>query len=249
MSEQQNLIDQYLSGQLDAEQKTAFEKRLASEADLAAALEETQRVQYSVIIAGRRDLKAKMEAWEEDLEKPKVEKKFLRPWMLVAATFALVIWSTYSLGWWPKMQQEPTAFELHFQVYRSPIQIRAQEAQEANLFAKAIQFYQAKDYSQTIAYLKKIDSAQSSQPAYLIQFYLGMAQLAQPVPAAKEAIAALEFVCQSENNYRQQATWYQGLAYVYLGMTSEASDNFKQLIFWNDFKAAEAADLLLQLNR
>lgn len=94
------MIDRYVRGEMEADERRAFEQRMAADADLAAAVADTERVARSVKSVAEK--KALMAQWDSDAAvRPMPAKR--GPWRVIvasAAGLALVI----VCGWWLLMR-------------------------------------------------------------------------------------------------------------------------------------------------
>ncbi len=247
MSDLQILIDQYLSGSLDAEEKAHFEQRLAEDPQVAEAVELEKQLRQMVVVAGRRDLLSKMEKWEAQNQEPSAQgkRRWLYPLSIAVASLAIFIISTLALNSWKQTLEGQAAFDQYFEVYRSPINRRGVAEDTAALaFNQVMIFYQSQNYPQAINGLQKIMASSDATPDYLVQFYLGMSHLAQSPSEALPAIAAFQKVGSSQNDYQQQAFWYLALAELQLEDWPNCRKHLQQLISYQDYKKLEAQALL-----
>lgn len=93
------MIDSYVRGEMEADERRAFEQRMAADADLAAEVAHTERVARSVKSVAEK--KAQMAQWDSDAAVRPLNNR--GPWRVIvasAAGLALVI----VCGWWLLMR-------------------------------------------------------------------------------------------------------------------------------------------------
>lgn len=93
------MIDSYVRGEMEADERRAFEQRMAADADLAAEVAHTERVARSVKSVAEK--KAQMAQWNSDAAVQPLKNR--GPWRVIvasAAGLALVI----VCGWWLLMR-------------------------------------------------------------------------------------------------------------------------------------------------
>lgn len=93
------MIDSYVRGEMEADERRAFEQRMAADADLASEVAHTERVARSVKSVAEK--KAQMAQWNSDAAVQPLKNR--GPWRVIvasAAGLALVI----VCGWWLLMR-------------------------------------------------------------------------------------------------------------------------------------------------
>ncbi len=235
-------IDRYLNGQFSTEEKTVFEKELASDDSLARQVELIKAARNTIIHAGRADLKNKFDQFEKEIAPP-VRRIVPFRWMAVAAAIlALAV-----AGIWLMKNNAPAdpqqLFTDHFEAYRNPILIRSGENIAGNNWRLAVQAY-AKEAYKVAAPLFQQSLNDSLTIPYLAHFYRGVSLLAQEQSDAAAAIPEFDQVLAVDNDYRQQAMWYKGLALLKLNRVGEAEKLFADLLKEGDYKMEEVRGIL-----
>ena len=246
--QRQQLIEQYLNGQMNAEEIANFKARLQTDEELAKAyaLEETARLVIET--SGRAELRNRLETYESAFEKKSAPPKQIEPrrrawWAIAATLLALIALSIWLLQ--PGAAESQDLFAANFEVYRAPAPLRG--GTEQNAWQQASEAYAAANYVQAAKGFQASLQDSAAIP-YLSQFYLGLSLLAQQPPRAEAALSAFETTLLSDHDYRQQAMWYQALALIKLERKQEAKNVLVDLAEMGGFKKAEVEELLRALD-
>lgn len=221
------LISRYLAADMDPPEQEAFEARLPSEPDLAAALQQRREEQtFLRTEAALPDLEAKMAALasahfkkeeaqsqvqSEDTEAqaPAAAKtatirrmgwKRLLPPAGIAAALALVLWL-----WNPFAEKEPYR---QFAQY-APLYLTEKSSDPAPAAAPAEAAFNAKDYA--AAYLQLIAYLQQRPDDNEARLALGIAALETGKDA--EARALFQELADGDTAFKDDGQFYLGLAY------------------------------------
>jgi hypothetical protein len=108
--EREELLERFVLGRMSAAERTAFESRLATDADLRDALRRERDILEGVRLAGRQDLKRRIAAAAAMAARPGV------PWGRIAALAAAIMIVTGVALWqrwfYPAPSVAPTAAEI-----------------------------------------------------------------------------------------------------------------------------------------
>ena len=246
MKEYQEIIDKYLSNTLNQTERSTFEERLTSESGLRDAYEMEVTSRRVIKIAGRRQLKARLDKFENPSEAKIIRPFFSTKRLLLVASLVIGLTAALWLIQSSFGNETPQAlFAEHFQPYRSPVLERGTVEAQKNNWESGIENYNNQNYE---AAIKSFEAALSTKqvPEYLVHFYLGQSLLAKDQPNTASAIAAFEKVM-GDNFYQQPAKWYMALAYLELGQTDQSITLLKELARSNNYKTQEINALLKKL--
>lgn len=246
--QRQERIERYLDGKLTAEEMSVFETQLQTDEELAKAfsLEETARL--IIATAGREELRNRLDTYESAFEKKTSSVKVLKPknrqWFPLAAVLLALI----AVSLWlfiPGGETSNDLFAAHFDIYRSPSTVRGKESKD--VWQEATEAYTSSDYAKAAMLFQKSLDDPNTIP-YLAEFYRGISLLAEVPPQAQTALAAFEKVLQSDNDYQQQAMWYQALALLHLQRNGEAKKALTDLQNTGSYKDTQVKELLEELS-
>ena len=236
-------IDQYLNGALSPEERLAFENELLKNEELEKEVELVRATRNIVAHAGRAALKNKFDGFEKELATP-VRRLVPYRWMAaVAAVLVLLVAGVWFSKNNSSLTEHEQLFATHFEIYRNPILIRSGENNSEKNWSAAVHAYAKGEY-QRAAGLFQTSLNDSLTIDYLAHFYRGVSLLSQPRPDAETAILEFNEVINVDNDYRLQAMWYQGLAFVYLNKKTEAKNIFENIKKTGGYKEKELQDLL-----
>lgn len=227
------LIESYLSGEMDQGRKLAFERRLENEPDLKQQLTLHQEIEKAVM--DEEEIRLEQTLHEimrnEAEEAPEKKGLFIRfPVMryLAAAGVALLV----GLGiFWAirTVLQPPTpeaVYAMYYEPYPAPTLVRDDLTTPLTQKEKGFEWFNAKEFDSAQVYLEPTLLADSADME--VKFFLALCKLEQGEPAA--AIAGLEQVIEKQNNvYVIQARWYTALCWLKLEEPANARPILEQL--------------------
>lgn len=211
-------IEQYLLGEINGEQKAAFENRMASDSIWAAKVNEVKLLLAGIETAS---LKARLESYHSNIKKdqPQTEATKLvslqRKWMIAAAVTllaAISVWLYISRG---------NQYEKLYAAYYKPDPglMSAMGIGDNYLFNKAMLDYKTGDYKKAIDEWSKLKTDMPRNDT--LDYFLGAAQQADG--NASVAIAILQSIAADvANPFYKDACWYTGLALLKQGRVNDA---------------------------
>ena len=229
--EEFEIIDRYLSGEMELFEVREFENRIQQNPALKAQLDEHRTLMRAVEEGA---LQSKMEDFHAELKGSNMDKSpapgksvFMQKLVVriaVAASIALFL----ALGcWW--ILQSPQQHERVFSAYFKPDPgLPSLMSSEGNYdFALAMIDYKKGEYQKAIGQWKQQLAAHPASDT--LHYFLGAAYLASDNEA--EAIPYFEMAVQeTESVFRQEAYYYLGLAHLKMGniqMAKEALEKSK----------------------
>ncbi len=230
-------IDEYLFGQLSPEERSAFERRLATDSDLADALMLQKETLALVELEGDERLRAKVR--KVHLE----QKKQGRPWvwyLLGALLFLLFAWGIYHFfGQTPTTNSEKL-FAQHFQTY--PLHLAERNTDEATDLLKAADYFQQNDFASAIPVLEQ-SLARDANPK--TRLALGISLLG--VQKIEEAQSHFRQLIESKDVlFYTSALWYNALAQLQQGDINACKNSLTKIAADTPFYA-KARTLLADL--
>ncbi len=211
-------IEQYLMGRTNAEQRLAFESKLAADSSWVFKVNEVK-----LLIAGieKATLKEQLEGYHANIKKNQLSKSggriilWQRKW-LVAASIALLA----AISVWLFISKESKHEKLYATYYKpDPGLMSAMGLGDNYLFNKAMLDYKTGNYKKAINDWGKLKTSVPSNDT--LDYFLGAAQQADGNNAA--AIALLQSTAADETKpFYKDACWYTGLALLKQGNINEA---------------------------
>ena len=218
------LIEQYLQGKLTDSSLAEFEARLKNDENFASEVETVKALHGLVDLEGdRRALEMIDQASTEFTGRKLVmRRRFIG--LAIAAAIALVFMVIFPWnGGDTNLNEE--LFAENFSPYRAPSVSRSNGLVATWDIAKSA--YEKQDYETVI---KTLETDNLSQEDYLAQFYIGISCLAKSPSELNKAVSSFQNVLSSDNDYRQAAEWYLGLALIKQNKNVAAKKHFNQMI-------------------
>ncbi|TDP03936.1 tetratricopeptide repeat protein [Flavobacterium sp. 245] len=198
------LFDQYLEGELTAEQKNDFEKQLAEDAQFASEFETFKSVQLQLqnkfgIEEERKEFKENLNQIAEDYFNKKPKVIGLKPWYLAVAASVAVLFGLFFFNY----NQNPV-----FADYNHPEQASfAERGSEDGPLKNAEKEFNAKRFSLAIPFFEEV-LAKGKTPE--IQYYYGISLLEQSQFLKAEAV--FNELKSGNSVYKEKAIWYLALS-------------------------------------
>jgi len=239
-------VDEYLNNLLQDEEVKRMEHRLETDPDFAR--------QFGIELTPAKDwrtrtvnpLEEAIDSYDSHLIN---QRKLRRVWttFVLATSFLIVILVGYTI--FTGESKTDLIFAQNFTEHKVPIltteKLTTNDINEQMEWGMI--YYEDGEYKKAIKFLEKA-KADTDEQALLVDFYLGVAHLAQNEPDTKTAIKYLDKVADKENTYKQEAYWYMSLANIKAENIKEAKA-YLSIIAKNDqhYKQKEAIDLLEKL--
>ncbi len=235
-----DMFDNYFSGELSDQEKTAFEEHLKSDSKMAEAFQEYQDlrkgIDYSIMIGLKQELQelessfpqVELEADVQHRIDPVSTTNKFQIWKVAAA----VVLVSLSVGVIFQLQQPSSPqdlFSQHFEPAENLyVSIKRGDDIEANPLVRAFQAYEAEDYTMAMAEFETILGQEEYKDKHpMVLYYLGSAQLAQGQGEA--SIATFERFLEISQDNIVQAKWYLAMGYLQQSRVGEATLLLKEL--------------------
>ncbi|MDC8003373.1 hypothetical protein POV27_04885 [Aureisphaera galaxeae] len=233
MDNTQDHIEKYLDGELNPEEAKAFEARLANDNELKTAFEETKAARNLITAAGRMELKETFEGFEKEMkssessdsEQVRVIPLWAKRVMPIAAmivVFVGVYW--FMLG---GTYTTESVYNKYYEVYDAPSALRDSGTETPLHWNTAVRYYNEGKYNEA---LRNFEKSEAEIPEYLVDFYSGICAMSKKNPDYASAVSYFLDVEKRDNDYRQQALWYRGMALLGQGEKDKAFAVFHSIV-------------------
>jgi tetratricopeptide (TPR) repeat protein len=237
------LIQDYLEGNLKGEALKDFEKRLKEDTTLATEVEEYQHLELGLHSIGVHQFKDEVSRWEtayQHSQRSSHKGYALRPYYAIAASIALFL----TVGIYLFMNRLPGMDQLytqHYVPYEDMILDRSDVSEGAKSFLIAgMEAYNHQQYPVAVKNLKEY--LQQEPEHYGAALYLGIAQMEINDFDASEASFNLS---QNDPKFEQQAQWYLSLLYLKSEQLERAKTSLQSILENSQhYKFREAEELL-----
>lgn len=222
-------IHNFLNGKLNDKEHASFVEDLTTNNELVKNV-------GNEIVKEYRRIKLKNKLQEIDKEVSKSRRTLAT--LIMAAVMLLALGLPLIINMLNGGVNEEKLFAQHFEPYKAVNSVRGNENQD-ELLSNGIMAYSANDYTKAIASLNQIENK-----TYVVSFYIGVSYLGLNPPKGKEAIASLNEVLASDNDFKQQATWYKALALLITKDTPQAKLLFEKIKASKGFNYEKATEIL-----
>ncbi len=237
-----DLLEAYQKGLLSEQEKVQVEARLVEDQEFKSLWEELQKYQAGLRHAGRKALKAELQALEQSLPEIETGKSvsFFRPnlWLRAAAGITII----FGLGiLFFFLNDQPVDIDGYLEPYPNIVYPVERGASEDSPDARQLA-YQAYDRAQYETAVERF----TALPGLAAEdhFYLGLAYMLQGEYAA--AATSFESMVDAGTDLALPGRWYLGLCYLKLDNREAAKKALQPLIDQKTSYAEKAENILNQ---
>ena len=243
--EQFEKIEQYALGKLTAEERIAFEEKIATDPAMADALSNFRKSQMAIKAAARHQLREKTAKAYSSQVSATNRKYVLIQRIAVAAGFLLLL----AAGFWYYNQDgnamEPDIlFVQNFEMPAAPA-VRSYNNPQDGKWEQTLQFYGANNFDEAIPLLSELLEDETFDQKETAKLLWGASLLA--THQADKALFILDQINDAKC-YKQEKEWYRALAFLLLNKLDAAKSALEQIAGQkNHYKMKEAAQMLKHL--
>ncbi|QCK16637.1 tetratricopeptide repeat protein [Mangrovivirga cuniculi] len=235
----EELIDRYLAGELNEEEKSNFKKMMDDDPSIAEEVKFRRELKLAIKKSERTQIKEMLSATEKARGK---SVKINWPMYLAAASVAFIFITGL---WFFVLNDKPDPDELYV-AYYAPYEnvvhpIERSESIE-NLETEAFLAYEQGNYKEARALFSKLE-VERKDP--YIQLYLGITLMSM-----EDYSLATDYFneyIKSEGKLKDRALWYLSLSYLKTGESGKAIQTLKKLIEMNGYNRYKAEELLAKI--
>ena len=236
------LIEKYLSGKLNAEEKRIFRNRLLNDPTFNQEFQDLKDIRLYVKQTARKDLKTFFNAIETSIEKEETTKDqtVMKKVLSIAASLVLIVAISY-FGLSNRIQSNEELYSEYYSSYNNLTgQVRGATVEAPSFEEQAMLAYDAGDYLKSSEMLSNLVK---ENPNAMNYFYLGISQM--EIGEVSEAIKNLNTVVNSYDAFKEQARWYLTLAHLNNDDKDAALGNIAHILV-NKSEFKERAQKLLE---
>lgn len=231
------LIEAYVSGNMNEVELALFKEQLQSDEELAAELKEIETVYNLFELSEEIEIREKVEAARQQGSAGLIHS--LNRYVAVAALFVVLL----GMGWFiaQQLQAPESLLATHFEPYPNVVTIRGDQSLDADL-KNGMVHYSDRDWQLAQEDLQAVVSKDPKNTT--AAFYLGLSYLAEK--RSQEGIDYLKAVADDPNGnaFQSAAKWYLALAHID-DSPEIASSYLNELVSVNDTDYGQKASELL----
>ena len=238
------LFDRFITKKMSSDEAREFEQRLASDSDFSENYRETLAVHKLIEEAGRVELKKTLETFENETITTSSEKKTIPLWVkrsLPIAAILIAFFAVYQFGIQNRSLTATEVFESNFDVYGAPSSLRDGDLSAYPNWNIATKAYREAHYEEAITQFSQVETDVAPS---LVSFYTALSAMSQTTPDYELALQNFDAVLETDNDYRQQASWYKALILLKMQRQKEASDIFEEIVKTQSFNFHKAEVIL-----
>ena len=235
----EDYIDQYVLGEMEAQEARAFEQELEQDAELNRMFLLTRDISAALNEREVLKLRDQLDRIHEDVvvkQKPAIFT--LRPLLRIASVIiGLLAVSTVVLL--NRGMSDAEIYNQYFEPYHSTVRVRSTVTVD-NPLTKAMNFYDAGNFEKAALLFEQILAKDPDKAA--LNLYSGISHM--EIEAYQKANHSFRKIIDSENNpYMEQAEWYLGFCYLMTGEKEKALEQFETIAQSDSFYKDKARKL------
>lgn len=240
------LIDGYLSGRLNKEDKMAFDQALQNDPAFVDEFQQVKEIQEGIRALSRKETLNFIQEVEQDIQSRESilnNNKMKKSIMAAASLVLIAAFSFFTLSDNTEESTLQRIFQSNYESYDNIYGIvRGENIEESTLESNAFRAYDLGDYEGAASSFGELVKMDRSAINY---FYMGLSNL----EAAKTdlAIENLNATLNNFDEFDSQAKWYLALAHLSKGDEDAAVANLASLTLDNSVYKAKAEAVLKEL--
>jgi hypothetical protein len=251
------LIDKYLHNRLSEAERKDFEQKCAQDPQLAQALKLQTQAEFAVRTALKEERRAKFNQEYDRLQSSGQSRAILKPqWIILSAAAIIIILLLIFRG--NLLSPTPTPQKL-FAANYEPMAMDVDRAKSSDsgvvvIWREATEVYNRGEFERAISLIEQVIADSSFSAIPKARLYLGLSYLqvfkqgeSEDTGQLQKAIAEFGQVSK-ESLYRDQAGWYEALAYLATGDKEMAKKKLEVLLeYGSHYKDEEIRAILEDL--
>ncbi len=219
-------LEQYILGELSADERIFFEKELSTNKSLAEELATHRKNEIVIKAAARHQLRKAVGSAYEGTAMRQHRRITMMRRLAVAAGFALFVTAGF---WWlnngPGKNSPDQLFAQYFEMPTAPA-VRNGDLVIPQNWRQALDFYVKQDFQSAIPILQEFSNDENFEQKEIAKLLLGASLLSSG--NAQAAIPVFEKISRSSSFYAD-AEWYRALALFKSGKRMEAKAAFEAI--------------------
>lgn len=246
MDNPQNLerIERYLRNEMEAAERSGFEKELADDQELAAAFTFHQELHQHLSDSHRPEVEAAALQARENYIANTTRKsitRYLYPSIGAVAAILVILFFLFAPD---TSQQDYQAIAMEYAKPYPASVFRSEGGSDySTAFAAGMDAYRAENYEQAAMLLNSLPENDLSYPE--ARFYLGVTQLMLGQYASANSILD-EYLLLADGRNEDEARWYKSLSLLGMGRAEEARTILNDLLKYSKGKIKTQATQLLE---
>lgn len=243
------LIESYLLGELDAEQKKEVELRLARDTDFKLLFEDTKAMIDGLNRLKHKKLLSRMDELESGLVNPLEEKKETRVvyWTVQRIAAVFIGLAVVAITSWYVVRGDgsisgPALYENYHKVYPNVVVPTTRGEEDLTLLARTFRAYDQALYDSAAVLFEELLLEDKRE---FVRLYAGLTSI--EINENDRAQFLLTTIISEKGEYEIQATWYLALNYIKTEDYNNAKSLLTDLISTSTTYQKKAQELLKKM--
>lgn len=236
----ESLLTRYFEGTLTEEEKVLLSEKLQTDPDFKAEFEFQKNVKAAIKLEERKNLKAKLNALENNRKPQKTKGSPVR-WISIAASFLVFV----SVGYWLFMSQNSndSLYKNYYETFPNVEAPVVRGSVSDDIKSKAFYAYDSKQYEEALRLFSEIYEKDKDDYAL---FYKGLALM--ELEQFPEAVKVFEgYQTKPNSAFNSYVKWYLALSYLKTNETEKSKSLVNELIKSENPFQSQAKELLRDL--
>ena len=236
--ENNELIQKYFLNELSNSEEQNLHELLKYDVDFKQEFIFQENLNKVIKAEERSKLKAKLNKFEEGIDKGNVSITRWNPWMVAASVVLLIAagWVSYNTLF---NTNYDNLYATNYRAYPNTVYAITRGDSVETLERKAFSAYDSGDYVYAINYFK--DLTENNDLDY-VDFYLAQAYLKSD--SVQKSIVLFKKVIEKNGSFVAESNWYLALAYLKLNDKISATKHLEMTVAKYDYMKEEAKKLL-----
>ena len=242
------LIEQYLEGALEIEQKKLIEEKISNDKNYKVDVEQYKLLIDGIRYSGRKKLHTKLKKWDvelsddTDVTNNKISIMHFK-WYYAAASIAIfmvagfLIYNNLNSGY-------DSIVANHYEPYNYIPETNRGSVNDKNSIEEIFDYYDRGEYAQALQIIQNLDATSKTERVNFI-----FANVLQAMKNYEEAIPVYGQIIQTGSIYTNGSKWYLALCYLSMEKVEKARPLLEELKLSNSSYTPKAKSLLKDLGR
>ena len=241
----EELVANYFSNRLSTEEQVRFQELIDTDAEFKERFEFEKNLQRAITEKENYKLKAKLVAFERDIETNSPKSKAKKPYyyLAIAASLALLVGIAFMLNTKVGPSDYDALYADNFKAYPNTVFAITRSDAKASLKRDAFLAYEAKYYDVAIEKFEQMNSAE--KPSY-VDFYLAHSYL--NYGDTQKAAILFKKVIANEKEFIAESYWYLALSALKNKEKQTAVAALEKLTNTYRYNKAEALQILKEID-
>jgi tetratricopeptide (TPR) repeat protein len=244
---QTEIIDKYLSNELNEDEQKWFEHELTSNPDFAHEVLLHKNINKAILENDIINLRSQLQTIEtQTLNKRSFINEFFHfKWQYIAVAASITVLLSFGLRFMTQSNlTNDELYNMYYQTYDGEGAVRSANEKTDQELSQAMRFYNDKKYDEALVLFNSILDKDYSNVA--VHLYAGIANM--ECFKYNEAVSSFQLIIDHHRNlYVDQANWYLAICYLKMYQDDKARQLLKKIVEEDGSFKKQARDILKKM--